>query len=111
MPFYTYDQVNSGGGYDRDPVAGISEYVIIEATDAEHADFLAERIGLYFDGYRDCPCCGNRWYSQSAGGGTDAPEIYGEPVENYTDYWLSTDKVYAWVHYLNGEKKSFSKAG
>ncbi|MFE4367966.1 MULTISPECIES: DUF7296 family protein [unclassified Streptomyces] len=60
MPFYEFHQNNSGGGFDYDEDNGISVYVIIEAGSADVANARAEKIGLYFDGEGDCPCCGDR---------------------------------------------------
>ena len=59
MPFYHYDQNNSGGVF-KEPALN----VFIEASSHEEADAVAEANGLYFDGVdegRDCPCCGDRW--------------------------------------------------
>jgi len=59
MPFYHYDQNNSGGVF-KEPALN----VFIEASSHEEADAIAEVNGLYFDGVdknRDCPCCGDRW--------------------------------------------------
>ncbi len=83
--FYTFDQNNSGGGFDYQPEKGIGHYVIVEAYSVADANRRAEAIGLYFDGLPDCSCCGNRWSEQwSCRGedpGTDVPELYGEPME------------------------------
>lgn len=59
MPFYTFDQNSSGGGY-----AAPANYVIIEAASADEANVLAKGVGIYFDGVKDgwdCECCGSRW--------------------------------------------------
>lgn len=50
MPWFAYHQNNSGGGFQREPEKGISDYVFIEAADVDAANEHAERIGLYFDG-------------------------------------------------------------
>jgi len=77
--YYTYSQNNSGGYFDSDE--NVSEYVIIEADNAEQANERAQEIGLYFDGAGDCPCCGDRWTEQwDDGEGTKAPSIYGKSV-------------------------------
>lgn len=107
--FYHFSQNNSGGSFDFDEIAGITHNVIVEATDYEHANMLAERIGIYFDGYRDCPCCGNRWYSQgSYSDGYDVPSIYGEPVDSKVvmTAWMPPGKETV-VHYLDGRKEWF----
>lgn len=62
--FYTFNQNNSGGGFDFDAKRGISRYVIISADSTEDAIKRAEKIGLYFNGVEsgdDCECCGDRW--------------------------------------------------
>lgn len=109
--FFDYDQNNSGGGFDFDAKAGISTHVIIEAADADEANEAARRIGLYFDGYGDCECCGNRWYEAYGDGGTE-PKVYGHPVEEYGDSpyfmkWLGEGKPEVFVHYANGEIRGF----
>jgi len=84
MSFYEYRQNNSGGSFDVRPADGISQYVIVEADDAKEADYLAERIGLYFDGDGDCSCCGERWSAQdswySGDDGDEVPSNYGTPL-------------------------------
>lgn len=60
--YYLFDQNNSGGMLKVTKV--LDEYVLIEALNAEHANQLAETIGIYFGGVAkdiDCPCCGDRW--------------------------------------------------
>ena len=78
MPFFTYDQNNSGGFFCEP-----AHHVIVEADDAEQADRIAEEHGVYFDGCmtgNDCSCCGDRWTSQHYGfeDSSDEPQIYGE---------------------------------
>ena len=102
--FYTYRQNNSGGSFNIDLQSGITEYVIIEANSASHADERAEEIGLYFDGCRsgiDCRCCGDRWYRTYESEATEQPEIYGEWV-----YKTGSDIA---VHYLNKTFKLFGQ--
>lgn len=83
--FFTYTQNNSGGRFRYDNARGITHYVIIEAPDADTANNIARKIGLYFDGCKrgiDCECCGDRWYEQY-GKGDEVPSMYGEPVEDF----------------------------
>lgn len=65
MKFYLYRQNNSGGRY-YGPL-----YVIVQARDGSHANFLAETYGnVYFNGVAkniDCECCGDRWYTSYDG--------------------------------------------
>ncbi|MGW1268168.1 DUF7296 family protein [Streptomyces sp. NPDC002491] len=108
--FFEFNQNNSGGGFDFDAERGISHYVIVEADDAEHANYRAERIGLYFDGEGDCPCCGNRWSAQwSSDSGNAVPSIYDEPVQDY-DFsyrWMCGDRPEAYVHFADGRVQGY----
>lgn len=101
--FFHYSQNNSGGSFAFDEKAGVTHHVVIEAYDYNHANARAENIGLYFDGYGDCGCCGNRWYEQdSYHDATDKPTVYGEPVDEFDGMsWMDPGKEIA-VHYLDG---------
>ncbi len=85
MPFYLFNQNNSGGSFIvNDKVA---HYVFIEANKARHANTDAEFIGIYFGGVddgEDCDCCGDRWCSVDEDDATDLPKIYGEVVDKDT---------------------------
>jgi len=111
MPFYEYDQNNSGGSFFFDRKIGVSVLVIIEASSAEMANTKAEEIGLYFDGHGDCSCCGDRWYEQWGDSGSDSPEHYGKPIVNNTITgsidWSARENnsdgaAYGYIHYLDG---------
>lgn len=82
LKWFTFDQNNSGGSYIVNDK--VDAYVIIQAHNADEANELAQRIGIYFNGVAegyDCECCGNRWYRMySDDQGTDEPEIYGNPI-------------------------------
>ena len=109
--FYEYLQNNSGGRFSNSEKEGISEYVIIEAMNAEHANERAEDIGIYFDGCdsgNDCSCCGDRWYRVDESDGSDVPSIYGKPL---TDVERSAYRDCCFVHYLDGkfEKITFKE--
>ena len=80
--FWTFYQNNSGGTFDYSENDGIGQYVIVEATDIADAIYRAKRIGLYFDGDGDCPCCGDRW-TEPWQDGTDRPEMYGQFPSDY----------------------------
>lgn len=109
--FFTYNQNNSGGKWRYDAAAGISHFVIIEATSAAAANAEAESIGLYFDGAGDCSCCGNRWDRIDSGDGKDAPMIYAQPVAEYKPFldikWI--DGFEAFVHYADGRLVGYCK--
>lgn len=111
--FFTFSQNNSGGRWHIDDDRGISEVVVIEADDAKEAIYLAERIGLYFDGNGDCSCCGNRWSDYDVTG-HDLPTLYGEklnidrtPIINSTKF---SDKN-GWVHFKDKTKLKFGIPG
>lgn len=111
--FYTYYQNNSGGHYIENSKKGLDTIVIIEALDSDHANMLAERIGIYFDGVehdQDCPCCGDRWHRAEENDGTDSPEIYGDSINTVTECWRGN---HAFIHYLDKsfEKVMFKKKG
>ena len=107
MPFYTYNQNNSGGRYQLDEYSGIAEYVIIEANNAKQANAIATSIGIYFNGVEegnDCSCCGDRWYTAEEYDATEIPSIYSDPVETHKGMFSSYSSA---VHYLNGEIKRY----
>jgi len=87
LKWFTFRQNNSGGNFivDND----VDAYVIVQAHNADEANQLAQRIGIYFNGVDDgidCECCGDRWdkawVTEGTEGteGTDEPMVYGEPV-------------------------------
>ncbi len=105
--FFTYDQNNSGGGFDFDEHGGITHFVIIEADNVKEATEKAESIGIYFNGCDsgiDCDCCGDRWYEPWKKDGTEHPEVYGQPASEYTSRyggWMKEGHEIA-VHYKDG---------
>ena len=103
--FYSFDQNNSGGSFQNSEKEGISEYVIIEALNAEDANARAEGIGLYFNGCDDgidCDCCGDRWYKTNESDRKKLPSINREPLENAKK---SIFRNNVFVHYLDGTFK------
>lgn len=106
LKYFDFDQNNSGGTFDFDADKGISTKVIIQARDAEEANYLATRIGLYFDGYGDCSCCGDRWY-RAYGEGTEQPAIHGGSIQDwmtgpYFTKWMAPDRPEVFVHRYDG---------
>ncbi len=112
--FYTFNQNNSGGSFHYDPNVGISHFVVIEADNAVEANARAESIGLYFDGWGDCSCCGDRWYSVEDGeygDGTETPQYSDREIIPGDSYekgnpdgwgkWINGDE--AFIHYANGD--------
>jgi hypothetical protein len=110
MPFFEFNQNNSGGGFDFDEDAGITHIVIIEADSAEEANSKAESIGLYFDGEGDCSCCGDRWY-EAYGSGDAVPSYYGEPVQDVV--WTGLNHKWikggpeVYVHFKDGLRQAY----
>lgn len=105
--FYTFNQNNSGGSFDLDKQNGIAHYVIVEASSAKEANSIGERIGLYFDGEGDCPCCGNRWYEQCWDDeGEESPKIYGKNPSENKDMFSKPGEMCC-IHYADGRKEWF----
>jgi hypothetical protein len=107
--FYDFRQNNSGGTFYVD--SSVAQYVLIEANDADEANARAQEIGIYFNGVDDgvdCECCGDRWYETSSDG-TEAPTLYGEPVESHEEKFSFTPSGEPLIHvyYLNGEQKTY----
>jgi hypothetical protein len=99
--YYTFYQNNSGGIFDI--TSDVAEYVIIEASNHEEANDIAESIGIYFNGCEDgidCECCGNRWYPVFERDGTEEPDIYGTMA-------FSREGPMCILHYKNGDKGNF----
>lgn len=105
--FYCFNQNNSGGSFQIDD--DVAHYVFIEAESASQANDHAESIGIYFNGCaddRDCPCCGDRWNPAWRDEGTEVPEIYGTPLNEYKDMWTDTGEPMAHVYYADGRKET-----
>jgi len=102
--FYTFDQNNSGGGYDNDRTRGIGPIVVIEAASNNEANRQAEEIGLYFDGVDrgdDCECCGDRWYRVSEWNAGEVPTRYGSALlADRSEVPAETASIF--VHYADG---------
>ena len=103
--FYLYDQNNSGGSFDYDPVLGIAENVFIEADSADDAnDKMESLIGDWDSGHGGyCPCCGGRWYPCGDDDGTETPERYGENViDSPPKPFLNSAPHATAIHYKDG---------
>lgn len=106
--FFTFCQNNSGGSFQIDE--NVTEYVIIEAKNANHANSFAEWFGIYFDGCendRDCSCCGDRWYRVNDYDGKDKPMIYGKDPSEHKSFFNNKGHTYCYVYYLNGKRDVF----
>jgi hypothetical protein len=84
MPFFTFNQNNSGGDFIQNKT--LAHFVIVEANSPKLANKFAEKIGIYFDGClrgMDCSCCGDRWDPiLDKTEGEEVPMVYGIPVED-----------------------------
>lgn len=109
MPFYCYQQNNSGGSFRYDK--NLSCSVIVEADNADKANSKAEDIGIYFNGVnkkRDCKCCGDRWSPAYEDDKRFQPCVYDTPVfVNETrieeqSLFLRKGTYKAIVHYIDG---------
>ena len=108
--FYHFNQNNSGGSFLFDENQGITHHVVIEADNASDANAIAEGIGIYFDGYGDCSCCGNRWYPVDDHNEEDFPHVYGGEIKkvlNVSPYRWMDDGKEVCVHYKDGRKEWF----
>lgn len=104
--FFEFNQNNSSGKFDIDHKRGISTFVIVEADDSNEANRRAGRIGLYFDGKGDCPCCGSRWSEKSAyNKGNERPEHWGTDVSDhlyrseYIGLGVDETKIVGYIHF------------
>lgn len=97
MAWFEFRQNNSGGSFVFKH--GIGVVVWVEATSAKDANNKAEKLGLYFDGDGDCPCCGDRWY-EAYGEGEEEPPAVVEYLNNWAEGKLKA--YYAWAHYADG---------
>lgn len=102
--FYTFVQTNSLGTWVVD--AELGGLTVIEAYSSEEANERAQALGIYFNGVKerkDCECCGDRWYSVTAGDGKDKPEYYGTEItldNHMQDTFLRHYSIR--IHYLDG---------
>jgi len=110
--FFHFSQNNSGGSFIVNN--NVAHHVIIEAIDANHANQLAEGIGIYFDGCAkdmDCSCCGDRWYPRDDSDGMEVPSVYGEALDiaAQNDWFASQGEPFCHVYYLDGLKQTYRK--
>lgn len=112
MPWYEFNQNNSGGGFDVDD--DVCHRLFIEADSVGEACNVAKSKGVYFNGVDDgidCECCGDRWhvpydeerFPMNYGRGVifNTVEEYAQHVAN--EYgWTSPDTR---IFYKSGEVK------
>lgn len=76
LMWFEFNQNNSGGSFDHYPSEGIGYAVWVQARNADEANARAQGIGLYFDGYGDCSCCGDRWGEVWGSGQAEEPAVF-----------------------------------
>jgi hypothetical protein len=110
--FFTFNQNNSGGSFAFEE-GKLTNLVIIEAESVDDVIDKAEDLGIYFGGYGDCDCCGDRWCEPYGDDGDKEPMIYGRPVADYfsnpgpySTAWMEPDPE-CYVHYLDGRVEEF----
>ena len=100
MYYFHYRQNNAGGTLVVNDK--VSKHVIIEATSAEHANQLAEHIGMDFsDG---CPCCGERWSEVVRTDAEDTPRT--EECMN-DSYGIEAGEPLVYLYHLNRSREVF----
>lgn len=103
--FYTFNQNNSGGAFDRD--AHVDQFVVIEGDSIEQITKRAQKWGIYFDGCNkgfDCECCGDRWSTPWSDAELDeVPSTYGQPITKIKDKQTKSTNVV--IHYAKGKVK------
>lgn len=128
MNWYHFRQNNSGGSFVHEDNE-LSHHVFIEAMDSTHANAIATKLGVYFDGCdrgMDCSCCGDRWHDVDESYKVDFPfkawsgyqfnnthktwpiNTIDEVAQFYADdsNWMG-DKPEVYVHPLQGEVRKF----
>jgi hypothetical protein len=97
MPYFAYDQNNSGGNCVHDDV--VAELVIIEAENRKQANKIADKKGL-FD-YDYCDCCGPRFSNYDGD-----HQCYATVDEAIADDFRTDEEMKSYpsvrIHYLDG---------
>ena len=116
MPFYCFEQNNSGGQFHVDK--NLCPRVFIEAEDHFEANQIGIGLGMYFDGVRnniDCECCGDRWHptdtdcidldylSRSRGVKFNSVKDYAQYMADRYPAELEVTRPDARIYYINGQ--------
>jgi hypothetical protein len=106
VKYYTFHQQQLGEyAYEVSEEAGISRYVVVEATSAEDANARARKIGLVREA---------RWPKVNEAMSDDVPSVFSEPVETMLhppdrfDIASELDRVLISVHYRDGHIETFT---
>lgn len=100
MYYYHYHQNNTGGTWlvnDK-----VSKHVIIEANNADHANMLAEHIGMDFHDF--CECCGERWTKVQDYDAQDTPDMV---YCRNTHYGVEPGQPLVYLYHLNRSRDVF----
>lgn len=95
LKWYCFTQNNAGGEFVVNE--NVAHYVLVQDRSAKYA---IERAREFCEA-ESCECCGDRWnlsYIEDKDG-TDDPEIYNKPLENYSCDWIQKE---ARLHYFEG---------
>lgn len=94
MPYFQFDQNNSGGFYTPET----PHHVIVKAANPDEANRIAaSRTPVYFDGVDrglDCFCCGDRWtraWEEEIG--TPKPMVYDALVHPDGYVWMHNERL------------------
>ncbi len=100
--FYHARQNNVHGEFIIDSARGLGQNIVVEAKSVKQANTIFRQITAGFNDY--CSCCGSRFETIfDKEDGYNRPHVYGETVDTFTD---GSDGD-GYIHYLNGEIKSF----
>jgi hypothetical protein len=105
MPYYEFNQNNSGGDFEID--GDVSLYVWIEADTAREANDKAEQVGIYFDGVnnnKDCGCCGDRWLPAVESEAEEFPRI-----SNHGSRWVGDGESHTIIYHADGTVDRLTK--
>ena len=98
--WHTFGQNNSGGYFK-----GPARLVCVEGGNVDNINTRAIRIGLYFGGRNDCPCCGDRWIAAN-GDLDEEPLIYGSSPDKHNKYLEGSSVL---IVPLKGKKRWVNK--
>lgn len=96
LKWFPYSQNNSGGKFVNND--SVSEFVLIQAKNADKANTRMERITEPFGDF--CFCCGQRWYIDCVDDdGAIEPKLWGKPLNKQQLFDLDNNIV---LHHFDG---------
>lgn len=98
MFYFFHQRIDEDGSFESDHVAGIGQYLIVEANSAKQAYDNAKLIGI-----RDL----SRWTRIENLSADQQPSLYGDPISGveYEPDEIAHDEIgqaLAYIHYLDG---------